>query len=102
VKVTLTKLISNHNTLRTDVVDGECERLPVVGESWVMYSAPLEEFGNLRYIRTSPVVELTPDGFRTENSTYALTVHPQQTTEAVTPDWQKLADDAIEKMGQSR
>lgn len=74
MRVRLTKVESTHNNLRTDVVEGECSHLPTIGLRFVMYSDPVEVFGNMRYVSTSPVQAITQDGFRTLNSTYKLEV----------------------------
>jgi hypothetical protein len=78
--VTLNKIESTHNNLRTDVVTGLTPRLPVVGEQFFMYSNEvLTENTNTRFIRTSKIesIKASDDGreiiFRTQNSLYTLT-----------------------------
>lgn len=81
MNVTLRKVTSSHNNLRTDEVVGQASGLPVVGARFNMTADGLE-FG-IRYVSTSPVVEVFdetgvgPIRFFTENSEYALEVHPQ-------------------------
>lgn len=75
--VTLKKIESNHNNLRTDEVSGIAHTLPTVGKPFFMYAKALEE-GDVRYIHTSPVAEVrTLENeivFKTENSIYSLIV----------------------------
>jgi hypothetical protein len=70
--VKLTKISSSHNNLRTNDVTGKCHVLPQVGTSFTMFAEGLE-FGT-RIIATSEVKEVTPEGFKTENSEYKLEV----------------------------
>jgi hypothetical protein len=78
MKVRLTKIKSNHNNLRTDVIEGHAENLPILGEDFFMHAAPLAivpETGRaLRFIRTTPVTSITEVGFNTANSEYKLEV----------------------------
>ncbi len=72
--VILTKLSDNENALRTPHVRGFAPAAPVVGQSFNMWSEALEAEGGVRYIRTSPVQEITDTGFRTLNTLYRLDV----------------------------
>jgi hypothetical protein len=72
VKVRLTLIESQHMPLRTPSVEGETEKLPVVGERFVMEAPPLTEGAFKRLISTSPVSAVDEAGFRTENSVYRL------------------------------
>jgi hypothetical protein len=75
--VTLKKIESNHNNLRTDEVTGITHNLPEVGERFFMYAEALEE-GDVRHIYTSPIKEVREVDneivFKTENSVYSLIV----------------------------
>ena len=77
-KVKLIKILSNHTQLRTNEVIGIVKQIPVIDQSFIMTSEPLDKTKDLRYIETSPIksVEvLEPDlkwVFKTENSTYEL------------------------------
>lgn len=79
MKVTLHKLKSNHQHLRTDTVAGETQSLPTKGFPFVMYSEPLTEDGDIRVVTTTLVTEVVQerDGyleFTTVNSTYGLEI----------------------------
>lgn len=80
MKVKLTKLSNNVNALRTNEVIGKADNLPVIGESFVMTSKPLDPNAAIRLIRTSPVKyisgNMNPDHYiiHTENSTYLIEV----------------------------
>jgi hypothetical protein len=78
--VTLTKIESTHNNLRTNEVNGLAVELPVVGSAFFMYSSEiLTEGTNVRHIHTSEIKDVKSDMetgeivFRTQNSLYALT-----------------------------
>ena len=77
MQITLTRLNSTNKNLRTNVVVGETDELPIIGKSFLMTAPPLES-GNLRVIATSPVKSVgSIDGkfrFSTENSEYELKV----------------------------
>ncbi len=82
MKVKLTKLSNNHNNLRTKEVIGSADKLPVVGERFVMTSRPLDQGASVRLISTSPVTGIYHDfnlhselyTIKTENSTYLIEV----------------------------
>lgn len=78
--VTLKKIESTHENLRTDDVTGVTHTLPEVGKSFFMYAKALEE-GDVRYIHTSPVqeVRMVEDEivFKTENSVYSLIINEE-------------------------
>jgi hypothetical protein len=76
MKCRLTKIKSNHNRVRTDVIEGDCEP-PEVGFCFVLVSdSPIDEGADYRYIRTTPVREIKEEGkkiiFKTNNSEYSL------------------------------
>jgi hypothetical protein len=79
INVTLEKVVSTNDSLRTDSIDGQASGLPVVGERFNMTADGL--YFGIRYVSTSPVVDVFdetgvgPLRFRTANSTYELTVH---------------------------
>lgn len=75
LKAKLVRIKSNHNNLRTDEVEGEIDKLPTIGESFLLCGAGLV-FGT-RYITTTPVqsvekVDNKTFNFKTENSEYSL------------------------------
>lgn len=57
MKVRFSKVYNDHNRLRTDVIEGECEALPRVGECFEMTGAPLDKWlqGATRFVNTSQV-----------------------------------------------
>lgn len=60
MKVKLNKIFRNDNIpggTRTEEVIGECECLPEVGYPFIMWAEPLE-FGNIRFISTSRVLDV--------------------------------------------
>lgn len=77
--VTLRKIESSHNKLRTDEVEGLAPELPESGKRFFMYADALEldEVDAKRYVHTSVVQKVVKRGddlvFHTENSTYCLT-----------------------------
>ncbi len=75
-RVRLTKIQSNHTNLRTDVIEGETEKLPKKGGSFQMSSKGLE-YG-IRVVTTTEIqfVEKMDDNYRfnTLNSIYQLEV----------------------------
>jgi hypothetical protein len=78
MKVKLIKVTSNHQNLRDDVIEGEAEFLPKVGERFFM-TAPPRDSGNIRVLETSPVTEVTRTDedtyeFSTRNSRYDLII----------------------------
>lgn len=65
--------------LRTAEVEGFCNFLPIVGNTWKMYAEPLETDKDIRFIETSVVekyveFDLPLIIFKTKNSIYKLTV----------------------------
>lgn len=74
--VRLTKILSNHQFLRTDVVEGITENLPMFNESFCMLAESLTEGKQVRSVNTSPVQSIEEiDGkilFKTNNSVYEL------------------------------
>lgn len=86
-EVKLTKVRSNHQNLRTDVIEGACIDLPTVGKGFVLVGEGLE-FGN-RLVTTTPVekVEQMENEylFHTRNSTYKLEVTNELEEASQTP-----------------
>lgn len=79
-KVKLTKIKSNHNNLRTDVIEGFCKKLPVLNEDFIMFSEGLEDPSAMRMIRTTKVLGIETSSsqemyFTTRNSSYNLKVY---------------------------
>lgn len=82
IKIKLTKIVSNHQNLRTDEVIGVTPSLPEVAKGFVVFAESLSNSvpGNLdRTIVTSPIVSITKydeDTFvvNTANSTYNIQV----------------------------
>lgn len=83
MKCKLTRLKSNHQNLRTDTIEGQCDDLPAKGRCFMMTAPPLDPASGMRYVHTTPVLELEHDGdkpegigagivFTTRNSTYHL------------------------------
>jgi len=74
--VKLTKIRSNHNNLRSNVIIGKTNELPTVGEGFQMLSEGLD-FG-VRHVWTSPIKHLEKIDsiyqFNTANSVYKLEV----------------------------
>lgn len=75
--ITLKKIESTHNNLRTEEVLGLAPQLPKEGKQFFMYTNPLDPEKDLRYVHTSTVssVNYTEEGtivFRTNNSLYEL------------------------------
>lgn len=81
-KVKLTKIRSNHSNLRTDTVEGETQKLPVLGEIFQMVGEGLS-FGS-RMIWTTEVKNIEQIEniyqFNTRNSTYKLEVLEDEDT----------------------
>jgi hypothetical protein len=77
--VTLTKLCSNHNHLRTPEIEGECGTLPTKGQIFTMVAPSLDTSKVTRFLHTTIVQECINDGttymFHTRNSTYRLDVN---------------------------
>lgn len=74
----LRKIETNHQRLRTETVQGDFEKLPVVGESFVIASEPLDPAATIRIVTTSVVQKIEQRGyditFHTLNSVYGLYV----------------------------
>ena len=75
MKVRLTGVRCGHASLRDKSVVGWCDTVPSIGESFFM-TAPPRDAGDMRLIKTSPVVSVeSKDGsvsFETRNSHYLL------------------------------
>ena len=75
--VTLTKVMGG-TAIRTDVTVGCCHKLPIVGESFEMFSEPLVSGSSVRWITTSEVQKVTPEEtgvlIETRNSVYRLVI----------------------------
>lgn len=78
ISVTLKRIESTHQNLRTDEVKGIAHNAPNINDRFFMYAEALEE-GDVRHVMTSPVRDIWTNGeeiiFKTENSVYSLTVH---------------------------
>jgi hypothetical protein len=76
--VKLTKVESNHKNLRTDTVEGVTEKLPAVGDSFVLIGKSLTEGMNARIVYTTEIQFVENMGneymFKTRNSTYKMEV----------------------------
>lgn len=70
---------SNHQRLRSNVIEGQCTHVPQEGDSFFLFAVPLES-GSFRLVNTSPVLLLSYDEktrtfmFTTKNSEYFLEV----------------------------
>jgi len=76
--IILTKLCSNHNNVRTPIVEGECTYLPIKGRIFTMVAPPLDGAKMVRFLHTTVVQDCINDGitymFHTRNSTYRLDI----------------------------
>lgn len=76
-KVRLVKVASNHNNLRTNEIEGVCERLPSLGNRFILTAPPLEA-GDMRMVFTTEIKSMAYDSdkkkydFHTQNSHYEL------------------------------
>lgn len=61
MKARLTR-ISNGQALRTNTVEGDVNSEPKVGTSFEIFSKPLTIGASFRYVTTSEVKSLEPDG----------------------------------------
>ena len=73
----LTKITSNHNRLRTDVIDGCFSEQPKIGSGFLFFSKPLDKVADGRIIKTSTVINVYYGAnksiiFETRNSVYKL------------------------------
>ena len=78
----LEKISSNHNNLRTTLMEGMFQDFPVIGETFIIFGEGIV-FGN-RMIHTTRIQEIIEFGtnednhdfsiFRTANSTYKITL----------------------------
>jgi hypothetical protein len=81
-KIILTKIKSNHSSLRTDVVEGHTFAYPTKGMPFVMFSKSLTDPDKTRVISTTQVekvwaMEDTPASivyFSTKNSDYKVQI----------------------------
>lgn len=77
-KVVLKRMLSNHNNLRTDVIEGMAMHLPSVGMPFILFGESLTDPAATRVVTTTPVMETKVNDsvwwFKTKNSTYELTV----------------------------
>ena len=91
MKVILSKILSTHENLRTDVIKGNTLELPEIGLRFMLTGESLDNEMDVRVVLTSKVVWTSHycdnEGnqsikFATENSTYNLEVlHEQQEEE---------------------
>ena len=74
-EVTLRK-VKGGSAIRTDETVGRCHRLPAIGESFEMFSEPLDKNACVRWLTTSTVQNITSEDsdmlIETRNSTYRL------------------------------
>lgn len=80
LKVTLRKILSNHNELEKDIYQGICYDLPMINQSFILYH--IGDHGQMRELTTSrvrEVIEMDDNRvrFQTLNSTYELTYHKE-------------------------
>lgn len=72
------KTVKGGSAMRTDLTVGRCHKLPVVGESFEMFSEPLNKNASVRWITTSTVQNVIEETdhilIETKNSTYRLEV----------------------------
>lgn len=77
-KVRLTKIVSTHNNLRTNEIEGMSSSLPVVGQGFNLTGESLTKGMNARLVSTTEIKEIEQKGneyiFKTLNSTYKLEV----------------------------
>lgn len=76
-KVTLEKIESTHENVRTKETTGLIQKLPEIGETLELVSNSLDFEGGLRLIYTTPIKGVTPIRnnsmvIKTQNSTYAI------------------------------
>lgn len=85
MKAILTKIKSNHNNVRTNVIEGKIYRLPKIGESLIFTANPLKE-GEIRIIITTPVESIKQTdlvyNLETDNSEYILKIVLDKSTQA--------------------
>lgn len=80
-KVTLYKVESTHDRVRTDTIEGSCSKLPNIGHPFVMFAEPLEAKFDYRWFCSTRVTNCSFASeedtylFKTKNSTYRLKVH---------------------------
>jgi len=78
IKVILTKIRSNHECLRTDVIEGKAPALSEIGDTFVLFSKSLDPRGSIRMVQTTKVKSIEQIDnvyqFNTENSVYKLEV----------------------------
>lgn len=77
-KVTLKKIESSHNNLRTDEIEGMTLSMPELDKTFFMYTESSFTPDATRFILTSPVKEMRSLSeneilFKTLNSVYVLT-----------------------------
>lgn len=76
MEVRLTRIESNNTFLRTNIVEGRADVLPIVGRRFSMRGPGLEIPGSTRLVSTSPVERIIEDEsgvrFWTANSEYYL------------------------------
>lgn len=74
MKVRLKKILSNHNRLRTDVIEGDLAFIPVIGEIIYIIAKPLDSTQDFRKLTTSPVKKIEGNRYFTQNSVYELEI----------------------------
>ena len=71
MKVIFKKIYNNHKRLRDDEIVGETAAWPKVGEQFKMV-APPRDAGDIRYVCTSPVTELSTEILLSQKSVVTL------------------------------
>jgi hypothetical protein len=76
MNVKLTRIVSNHENLRTNSIVGKCIKTPRIHHRFLMTSEPLNKDKDIRFVLTSVVQKVHVKGnkytFHTENSKYEL------------------------------
>lgn len=79
MKAKLTRINSNHDRLRDDIIEGDCQNLPRVGSNFVLIAPPRDTPDGFRYVETTPISKINKLGpgkteFHTRNSVYHLEI----------------------------
>lgn len=72
MKVRLKKIVSAHNNLRTDSIEGDLVNPLEVGQDIFIIAEPLDPAYDCRYIRTTKVLKIEGNRYYTKNSVYEL------------------------------
>lgn len=57
LNVIFRRIANNHNKMRDDIIKGQTEHLPKLGESFTM-TGPPRDSGDFRWVNTSPITEI--------------------------------------------